>query len=200
MAVNDFNLIAPFYDGIVRFVFGRKLIEIQQVHLSVIQPNHRVLILGGGTGKILYHILECTEIDFLDKSRSMINLARKNTFYNPVNFLAEDFLTFQTTKNYDVVICPFFLDCFDEENLKKVLQRIKSVLEPEGSLIVIDFEVQNQKKLLQRVMHVFFKLFTKLESGRLKNLHDYAVSSGFRLTDEKFSHQNQLFSRLYRNL
>ena len=197
MAVNDFDFIAPFYDRLAKLIFGRALLRAQLTHLSELKEKDQVLIVGGGAGELLEHIPFCTSIDFVEKSKRMIRRAKKRLVDRPVNFILEDFLSFESDKKYDVIICPFFLDCFEEQNLKLTINKCKKLLKKEGVLIVSDFEEKYSNKFLLRIMHLFFRVTSRLESNKLKPINDFVVSEGFQLVDEKFLHRNQLFSRLY---
>lgn len=200
MALNDFDFVAPFYERLASLVFGKALIHAQITHLSEIKEDDNVLILGGGTGEILDHIPICENIDYVEKSHLMIRRAKSRLVNRPVNFIQEDFLIFHSERKYDVIICPFFLDCFEESNLKQAIGKCKHHLKSGGKLIIIDFESGQTNSFLLRLMHLFFRLGAQLESRKLKNIHNHVLSIDFKLLEEKFSHRNQLFSRLYRNL
>ena len=200
MAVNDFDFVAPFYDRLSKLFFGKSLIKAQAYHLKVIGDKDRVLILGGGTGKLLEYIPKSGELDFVEKSVRMLDRAKRRKFHGSINFIQADFLEFDTDKGYDVIICPFFLDCFDSTNLRRVIAKCKNLLKPSGRLIVADFNHDVSNRLILKLMHMFFALVSNLESSKLQNIHAEIISSGFDLSKEKFLNQNQLFSRLYRNL
>lgn len=200
MAVNDFDRITPFYDRLAKLVFGDKLIKAQVHFMNLVQPQHRVLIIGGGTGHLLEEISLCDRIDYVEKSEAMLRRAAKRKANHSINFHHTDFLEFEPETEFDFVICPFFLDCFKEERLKIVLEKIKSVLAPDGTLVVTDFQKTNGNSLLLKLMHTFFKFTTHLESNTLSDIHTAVISSRFECINEIFLHRNQLFSRLYRNL
>jgi len=197
---NNFNFIAPFYDRLAKLVFGKVLIDAQRIHISKIVDGDEVLIVGGGTGEILEHLPLCESIDYVEKSQRMIRRAEKRQVNRSVHFIHGDFFEFEPGKTYDVIICPFFLDCFGEENLKRAILKCGRLLADGGSLVVIDFDENSSGSWFVKVMHFLFRLTANLESRNLKNLHAQVLFSGFQLIDEKFSHQNKLFSRLYRNL
>lgn len=200
MAVNDFDFIAPFYDQLQRLIFGKALLNAQIAHISEIRESDNILILGGGTGEILEHLPLCENIDYVEKSHLMIRLAKRRLVNRPVDFISEDFLNFQSDRKYNIIICPFFLDCFGEENLLTVISICKQKLTSGGKMIVIDFAKNSSDSWIVKLMHFFFRITANLESRNLKNIHIQMLYSDFQLIDEKFSHRNKLFSRLYRNL
>lgn len=200
MAVNNFDFIAPFYDQLAKLVFGKALLQAQLIHLTQIEENDHVLILGGGTGRILEQFPICNQIDFVEKSKKMIMLAKKRMVKRHIDFKYCDFFEYKPNRKYDIVICPFFLDCFNQEQLEEVLNKIKLMLSKNGHLLVADFRSTKSNRWILRIMHLFFRLFANLEARYLLDIHQMVISAGFEVEKEKFLHRKQLFSRLYRNL
>jgi ubiquinone/menaquinone biosynthesis C-methylase UbiE len=198
--VNNFNFIAPFYDFLAKLIFGKSLIESQAYFLSEINESDTVLILGGGTGKLLEALPKCKRVSFLDLSEKMIDHAKKRESKSTINFIQADFLNHDFESIYDVIICPFFLDCFDVNSLNKVLRKVKSIISKEGRLIVTDFQKTKSNGLLLKLMHLFFIVFTSIQSRNIKNIHAETLLVRFNYQKENFFHRNMIFSRLYRNL
>ncbi|NQZ75577.1 MAG: class I SAM-dependent methyltransferase [Ekhidna sp.] len=199
MAVNDFDLVAPFYDLLGRIVFGKSLVRAQLAQINEITPGSSVLILGGGTGEMLTHMGE-SRIVFVEQSKNMIQRAEQRPTVATVRFVNIDFLYFQARSKFDYIVCPFFLDCFDTASLTQVVRKCKSMLASSGRLIVADFEYQRVNSFILNAMHAFFSLMANLQSKKLKPLNEIVLSEGFELVEERFLHRNALFSRLYRNL
>lgn len=197
--MNNFDLIAPFYDRLAGLVFKGAIYEASHHLVGEIAKEDHVLVLGGGTGKILDKLPFCKKVDFLDKSSKMIEIAKKRKSSNPVYFVHEDFLSYSCEGQYSIVICPFFLDCFGHEKLGYILKKIKRILKPGGKLMVTDFQ-STRKSLLMVTMHLFFRFFASLESKSLKNIHESVLQSGFKMEKEVFFYKNLIFSRIYRNL
>lgn len=198
--MNNFNFLAPYYDRISRLVFGDKLLRAETHFLEHISQEDSILILGGGTGALLEHLPPCKDIDFVEKSVKMINRASGRKVSQKVGWINRDFLAFNTSIKYDVVICPFFLDCFAVDELELVIKKIKSLLKPRSILIVADFQRTKSNKLQLALMHLFFRIFADLGAKSLANIHEIVSTHGFVTEEEKFLHRNRLFSRLYRNL
>lgn len=198
MGVNDFDFIAPIYDRLGKVVFKDQLFQSQIHFLNQITQEDKVLILGGGSGKLLELFSVGCHVDFLEKSLKMMHIAQSRSYHAHVNFINADFLQARLTMKYDVIVAPFFLDCFGEESLKQVVIKLKEHLENSGILIVTDF--QKPTSLLVRLMHVFFRLVSRLESKKLKNLDQCIRNGGFTMREEKFFYRNMIFSRVYGNL
>ena len=197
---NRFDLIAPWYDFIGKLVFGNSIIKSQSYFILEIKELDEVLILGGGTGKLLSQMPKCKEIRFIDLSQKMIDSAKKRECKSPITFTQSDFLIDDFKSTYDIIICPFFLDCFDEAHLKEAILKVKNLLKEDGKLIVTDFQQTNGNKFLLKLMHYFFKIFASLESKRLKSIHQEVELVGFSEVESKYFYRNMIFSRLYGNL
>ncbi len=200
MAVNNFDRIAAIYDPLVKLVFSDKLKRAQSHFLNQITPNVDVLILGGGSGEILLEIPKCNSICYVEKSKKMVEKARKRYTNRNIEYINEDFFNYEPSDQFDFVICPFFLDCFAESNLNAVLSKTKSLTKKNGLLIVTDFAQTKSNGWLLRLMHAFFRITVRLESRFLLDIHEKVVNVGFQEVEAIFLHRNQLFSRLYRNL
>lgn len=190
--MSNFNTLATIYDPLVKVVFQTKLWEAQKYHLSQIKREDQVLILGGGTGKILEWV-DCQNITYLDKSPRMIELARKR---GQADFLCDDFLHAPIDQEFDWIVCPFFLDCFNEQNLIKAVRKIESNLKTSGKLLVIDFDRSPGYGLLVWMMIAFFKLAARLEACKLEPIRDL-VSTSFVPVEQKSFSNGLIFSDIY---
>ena len=151
--------------------------------LRYIPAGSRILIAGGGTGWILEEISNIfpsgLEISYIDKSSKMIELSKKRHYQsNIVEFInapLED--TYLKRGYYDVILTPFFLDCFSEASLKTILEELDTSLRPEGLWLYIDFYMSAQSTLWQRIlvklMYSFFRLVSHLEARKLPETDSY---------------------------
>lgn len=200
MDVNDFDRIAPLYDRLVSLTFGKSLMNCQVTHLNRLHKASNILVLGGGSGKILQHLPKGSCITYIDKSSKMIKLAKGRKKDDHIEFLAMDFLDFISSIKYDAIICPFFLDCFDKQTLQSVLIKVKKILKPSGHLIVADFDVNNTHWLISSGMHAFFKMVARLQSSQLQPIDEMIVSNRLKLVEKKYFLRKMIFSGYYRNL
>ena len=99
------------------------MLDKAQAHfLNEVNEGDKVLIVGGGTGRILEHpsLSKAGRIDFVELSERMINKAmEKGRRLNNLHFIQGDFL--EHTGQYNLIVANFFLDCFDERNLKRAV-------------------------------------------------------------------------------
>jgi len=192
---SNFNFIAPFYDLLARIFFGRSLQITQQFHLSKIGSEDKVLILGGGTGQVLRWLPDC-DVTYLELSTAMIARAKKR---GQAQFIQADFLTHSLDQKFDWIVCPFFLDCFDVENLNKVLLKIHSHLNNSGQLMVTDF--QNNGRWVFRTklatMLLFFRMAASLKTKELLRIDQCIKERGFKRTESQLFSRGSVFSSIF---
>ena len=195
----NFDAIAPLYDGLAKLVFGSKAWEnVQCYGAEKLRKHPAVLILGGGTGKILETTSAGQTITFLDASAKMLQQASERPTSSNVTFIQEDFLKWESRQKYDAIYCPFFLDCFDEDLLKQVVEKLATHLKPNGRLYVLDFRKTKTLKhrLLLAIMHAFFKVTTGLAATRLLDHHAY-LDPHFSMQEETLLRNGSVYFRGY---
>ncbi|MFY0599203.1 MAG: class I SAM-dependent methyltransferase [Cyclobacteriaceae bacterium] len=196
--MNDFNRIAGIYDPIKNLVFGDKLDNASIHFLDRIQEGERVLILGGGSGKILKSITSNAQITYVERSQVMIRYAKQNAKEGVV-FVCDDFMEFDSSVKFDWVVCPYLLDVFGLENLKLAVRKIHDLLEPDGKLMVTDFQKGAwYQNLFVRFMYLFFGWTTNIETKSLNNIHQVITEKGFFEKELHFFVNRMVFSRVYR--
>lgn len=167
-----FNNIYWFYDPLAKLVFGNTLEKAKKALLVSIKEGSRILIIGGGTGKSLNYLDALgirLHVDFVEVSEGMICKAKKRS----VDTIHVDYYNATVEQfggaNYDFVITEFFLDLFDEKELKDILTKIKSVLKEDGQWIDVDFRKPTKiyHKVLLKTMLIFFKWSVQMKVDKL---------------------------------
>ncbi len=196
--MSNFDRIAWIYDLIKHVVFGNTLETAEMGFVNEIKDEDHILIVGGGTGNVLNAIPSTCAIDYVELSEKMLDKARKRRSDLPISFYNTDYLSFEPPTKYDVIICSFFLDVFNEDNLRLVLKKLgKELKSDSGTLLVTDFNKQHNKPFLSWLMHLFFRVFTNLESSKLKDIPEVVESCGFQLKDTKLFKGGYIFSKKY---
>lgn len=205
--MNNYNRIAWFYDALARVVFGGSILQSQKDFLHVLKPDDRILIVGGGSGQVLAAMSDLKiplKVDFVEPSAQMIEKAKRRMSAGSqveINYYQEKFQNFETKSTYDCICCFYFLDLFNESNLSHHLSHISKLMKWNGILLVSDFQILPNQKLhllLSRLMHLFFKMTTNLESNRLENIRSIVAQHDFdcQLHTEYFG--QFIFSAAYR--
>jgi ubiquinone/menaquinone biosynthesis C-methylase UbiE len=175
--VNDFNSVAGIYDPLSKLVFGNRLIRAQEHFLGRLPTEGRVLFIGGGSGEVLPKIWSRKprlEIDYIDASQSMINLAEKKLRQFPsarTNFICGTEADIEPDVQYDAILTFFFLDIFKTDHKFKLAQKLKSHLNKDGIWLHADFQAADStlSALRERLMFGFLKATSKIEANEISN-------------------------------
>lgn len=189
----DFNFIAPFYDDLAFIVYGRKLIDARMSFIHRIPAKGRVLLMGGGTGKILNQVLKQVPgitIDFVEPAEKMIHLAQRNLesgFKSQVNFICGDHHSIPHENEYDVATSFFVIDCFRQEKALEFVKAITLPLKGNGLLLFSDFFYTGKfrHRALIWFMYRFFKLTAGVETQKLPDYDRIFETLGLQKTEEK---------------
>ena len=201
--MNDFNRVAPLYDFLSGIVFGKTLINAQTHFLNRIQPNSEVLIIGGGTGKILKKFDELSiplSITYIEKSTKMLSMSQSIV---PFKNLKVDFVLGDEnligTRSFDVIFTAFYLDVFNEQNLTTVVSTLSQVLRNKGSWIMTDFINTSRlwQRLLLNIMYQFFRFTTNLEGDKLLCFEDYLRGQKFAKVEKENFYYGMIESAIY---
>ena len=211
--MNNFNWIAPVYDSLSWLVFGRRLQRAQTVFLDQIPDADTsgvgvsLLLLGGGTGELLTHILakrpDC-HVVYLEPSARMVALATRRILHHPgpamVIFRVGDETTLHPDERFDAVITPFVLDLFTEETLqRRIIPRLRQTLKPGGIWLVTDFINTNQwwQQGLLWVMIRFFNLTASIEARTLANWQQALRNAGLARQREQLAVWNMVATEVW---
>jgi ubiquinone/menaquinone biosynthesis C-methylase UbiE len=195
-----FDRITSVYDVMACICSFNRINKSQLAFLSQLSTQKTGLILGGGTGFFLQKVLEENqeiEITYVDASSKMIEFARKRIEknlphdLNRVNFICKgvEDLEWQT---FDLIVCNYLLDLFDNLYVKVLTQKFKLHLKPNGLLYVTDFHVSETNSFLKwstqiglKVLYTFFRWTTNLQTKELPNTDRLLKEESFQVIDSK---------------
>ena len=177
MKKNDYDFIAGAYDALAKLVFRQTLDQAKLSSLKYINSPANILLIGGGTGKLLNPLLDLhneNRITYVDLSVQMMKKAKSkipDEKQAQVTFCPGDFIQFNHQHQFDVVITNFFLDQFQGNFLQQMVTKIDSLLKEEGIWCFADFNWSKQHKIWQkaliRLMYIFFKFTTNISASHL---------------------------------
>lgn len=204
---SGFDLIAPVYDRLACLVFGENIFRSQTAFLNHIPGRARVLILGGGTGRIITAVLDAQpdcEIWYVESSPRMMELARTRLEgdgrKSRIHFLAGDH-ELRPQIYFDVIVTNFFLDVFCEEALMGEVARIKSFCHKDSIWLVSDFV---NRALWQRLflwlMYWFFDFLGAIDRHSLPRWSDVLEKEGFQKAQSRHYYGAFIESALFRAL
>jgi len=202
---HEFDRLAPYYDPLTRLVFGKAIKDSQEHFLPLIKPSSRVLVVGGGTGIILKKLLVIPgiAITYVDASVEMVNRAKDQVGNSEcTTFYHTTIIDFNTNRQFDYIITPFFLDLFNELSLKLVMVKLHGFLKEDGQWLFTDFRLgSGLRKFWQlpmlMLMLIFFQLCCRIEANALQEFDQYFRQLGYWLDKEKSFYGEFIVGRVY---
>ncbi|MEM9479303.1 MAG: class I SAM-dependent methyltransferase [Verrucomicrobiota bacterium] len=170
-------------------VFGARLQQARTAWIEDLSEARNVLILGEGDGRFLEKALEIApeaRFTVVDGSHEMLNTARKRigTAASRVEFhhqtLPGDLSRICETGPFDAVTTHFFLDCFRDEELKKLVPAVTTLTASEATWLISDFHVptkRGMKRLFARsVVTTLYFVFRIMSGLRVSKLPDWKTA------------------------
>jgi len=184
-------------------MFGNKLNQAAEFHFNTIKPGERILLVGGGTGKILENLPHHCHVTYIDSSSHMLRKAQKVNYDGDVDSIHDDIRSWRSQTSFDVIIFPFILDLFEDTEIHAILQQIISVMAPKGRLLVSDFyptrKVSRLKnRILLRSTLLFFKVLTGHKLKDVPNIKDSISAINLELTDDYDVIPGMVFASVWR--
>ncbi len=186
--------LARTYRWLEYAAFGRLLERCRFAHLPQMTPARRVLILGEGDGRFLARFLATNRnahVDVVESSPRMIAMARSRLSGSDarrVRFLAQDARAFHSPSSaYDLVVVHFFFDCLEEEELRRLVGKLHSVLTPDALFVISEFHAPGNgfarwhALAWIRVMYLFFRWTTGLAVQQIPPYEATLAGVGFVL-------------------
>ncbi|MGD1094256.1 MAG: class I SAM-dependent methyltransferase [Bryobacteraceae bacterium] len=183
--------IARWYRWLEYIGFGGELERRRLAFLPEVAAARRVLVLGEGDGRFLVRLVEQNlgaSIDYLDLSDRMLALARERAGTDQVAYHQGDAMTFPLpSAEYDLVVTNFFLDCFEEADAVRLVERISAAAKPRARWLIAEFRQPDRgwqalwARLWLRTLYLFFRVTTGLKTSRLVDHHPILGQSRFRI-------------------
>ena len=161
-----------------RLVFGNQLLKIQQELITHLPTDGKLLILGGGNGKILSHIYQRAPhltIEYVEASSTMIQLAKKTKPKDQkITFHHKDVRDYNQKHNH--IFAGFFLDLFYEKEIEKLILKLGNN-KSNTTWYIADFQLNKRTKyyLLRciqlKLTILFFRITTQHTTKHLPNIH-----------------------------
>lgn len=194
--------IARWYRWLEYAGFGRALEKRRMAFLGDVANAHRVLLLGEGDGRFLVNLVEqnrAASIDYVDLSWRMLELARRRAGER-VSYRQGDALTVDLPENeYDLIVTHFFLDCFGEADLVRLVDRVARSATSHARWLVSEFrEPSPWARAVVGSLYWFFRMTTGLKTTRLVDHRVLLERRGFRLIREERARAGLLASELWK--
>jgi ubiquinone/menaquinone biosynthesis C-methylase UbiE len=207
----SFDRLAPHYHWLEAVGFGSVLQQARARWIETVPPPMRVLTVGEGTGDFLRALLRVHRdvvIDCVDTSARMLKLARLRIpgSRNRVRFLQEDVLSWTPPERYDLLVTNFVLDCFPQNEVKLVVQKLAGLANPGAYWLVADFCIPKaafarlHAKIWLATMYGFFRATTRIRAKRLIDPTPELQANGFVCLKRSQWRLGLVKSELWRNV
>lgn len=190
---SGFDRLARVYHGLEVLAFGRALERARFAFLDRLSDRERILVLGEGDGRCLERLVEAApkaSIVCVDASAAMLERARRR-LVTPhararVEFVHTDLTTFAFEPlRFDAVVTFFVLDCFPEDVVATLVDRIATSLRPGAPWLWADFVLpakgfaRLRARIWLRVLYGFFRIATRIPARRLPATERLLQERGF---------------------
>ena len=135
----------------------------------------------------------------------MISLARRAVGTGPVRFIQADVSAVAFVKNsYDLIVTHFFLDCFSEETLPALIDKLAAAASANAVWLIADFCYSANGwhrwagRALIGFMYRFFRVVAGIEARRLVDYRPSLRGNGFECAEEMASPNEMIRSELWR--
>ena len=177
----NFDAIAPFYDSLAKWIFAGAIERAPLEFLDELPTVHHILIVGGGTGKLLPSLISRfpdVKITYIEPSANMMHRAKARCPQADILFIQQPLEEVKFDDgSYDMILTPFVLDLFNHKELGRHMGSLNSWLTKGGQWLHCDFYVDELspwwQNVLLRCMYWFFGLTTGMKNKRLLDFNSY---------------------------
>ena len=192
--------IARYYRWLEYLSFGRELERRRFRYLADVVDARSALILGGGDGRFLARLTRTSRarIHYIDSSARMLELARERASNARVRWeLADARQAGLAPAQYDLIVAHFFLDCFEDHDAARLIERVAAAAQPRARWLISEFRPAPWSAPATRALYLFFRAATGLKTRRLMDHRPWLIRNGFRLEREERSYFGWLASELW---
>jgi ubiquinone/menaquinone biosynthesis C-methylase UbiE len=170
----NFDAVARHYSLLEHLAFGRYLERCRTALLPMLDAPRKALFIGEGDGRFLQRFAQAfpeTEVDVIEASARMIQIAERRSNIRQVRFSRADVLTEPLdAAKYDLIVTHFFVDTLTDAQLHSLVERLRRAATSEAHWLISEFQICREPvwaRYLSRcciaVMYAFFRLTAGLK-------------------------------------
>jgi SAM-dependent methyltransferase len=201
--------LAQWYRWIEYAAFGRTLERSRFEFLPKLSEARRVLVLGEGDGRTLARLLALApqaHFHVTELSPEMILLASARTGnVDRITFDCGDALLANwPSACCDAIVTHFFLDCFAENDARRLIRNLATALRPGGIWLIGEFAIPRKgwRRLHAQIwigtMYRFFGITTRLRTKALPPIEDLMREAGMERIARRDRRAGLIVSEIWR--
>ena len=196
---SGWDRLAPAYRALETLGFGPLLQRARCAWIDRLADRKSILLLGEGNGRFLARALETAQqarFTIVDASEGMIAAAKRRIgeAADRVDFirakLPEDLATIETNGPFDSVAAHFFFDCFPDDEVQVIVEKVTGRTTPDALWLVSEFHVPDSpawKRIysayIVRGLYLAFRVMTGLKTRKLPQWQSAMSNAGWVQTD-----------------
>jgi ubiquinone/menaquinone biosynthesis C-methylase UbiE len=173
--------------------FGPSLWRCRRAFLSDLMLSRRALILGDGDGRFTARLLKensSVHADAVDASSAMLSQLIRRCGSNADRVqpnLADARAFILPSRNYDLIVTHFFLDCLTSNEVASLATRLRAHVRPGAAWLVSEFAIPQSwfgrvfARPLVAILYLAFGILTGLKVRHLPNHRKAFAQAGFTL-------------------
>ncbi|MEZ5278578.1 MAG: methyltransferase domain-containing protein [Opitutaceae bacterium] len=194
----SFCRLARHYELLESLAFGPCLHRARTAWIDRLAGAGSILLLGDGNGRFLSDLVRANRgarIVSIDSSPAMLDRARQRIrqsdvrAFDRIEWRCADLLDIPLPAgSFDAVVAHFFLDCFTEIEVTRILAKVNASLTSRGRWFWSDFVIPEAgpgriiAPTVVRLLYLFFRGQTGLHARELPPLDRLRGTAGLRVT------------------
>jgi ubiquinone/menaquinone biosynthesis C-methylase UbiE len=194
----QFGRVARAYRWLEYLSFGPWLARCHALRLPEMLFARSALVLGDGDGRFLAQLAQAApqmRITAVDASSRMLQAAARRLARGGacahVSLRQADALQYVPEHTYELVVSHFFLDCFEDAEIARLLQQLRPAAHAGTVWVISDFAVPpgaalgGAGRLLVQALYLAFGLLTGLKTRRLPSYASQMRAAGWSQEDRR---------------
>ncbi len=193
----NFDSLARVYRWMEWLSFGSSLWRCRCAFLGDLMLSRRALILGDGDGRFAARLLNenpSVLADVVDASSAMLSQLVRRCGSNAARVqpnLADARAFIPSSRNYDLIVTHFFLDCLTSSEVASLAARLRAHVRPGAAWLVSEFAIPQSwfgRVVARPVVAILYRAFgilTGLKVRRLPDHRDALAQAGFTLRKDR---------------